>query len=139
MATKLYVGNFPWSTTEDDLRNVFEQYVEIRSIKLVMDRETGRSRGFAFIEFADADACQEAMDVENGRDLNGRELKVREAVDKPRGESRDNREQRTPRPRPQIASQEQQRSSIQPTNPPNNAGKRHREHRQRRDDRDYGD
>jgi len=84
MANKLYVGNFPWSVTENDLRELFAQYGEVKSVKIIMDKETGRSRGFAFIEFADAEACQEAMDVENGRDFNGRELRVREAVDKPR-------------------------------------------------------
>lgn len=132
MATKLYVGNFPWSTTEDDLRNVFEQYGEVKSVKLVTDRETGRSRGFAFIEFADADACQEAMDVENGRDLNGRELKVREAVDKPR----DSRDRPAYPPRPQ---QEPRISNPQPDRSNGNV-KRHRERNSRRDtDRNYND
>jgi len=101
MANKLYIGNFPWSTTEGELQTLFSQYGELKSVKLIMDRETGRSRGFAFIEFVDAEAAQEAMDNENERDMGGRALKVREAVDKarePRSDTRPQRDSRPPQP-----------------------------------------
>jgi len=94
MANKLYVGNFPWATTEAELTAVFAQYGELKSLKIISDRETGRSRGFAFIEFADPEAVQEAMDVENERDFGGRKLMVREAIDKARGSRDDTRPSR---------------------------------------------
>lgn len=78
MSTSLYVGNLPFSTTEDELSTVFGDYGEVISVKIVLDRETGRSRGFAFVEMdeAGAEQAQEALD---GADLNGRYLKVNPA------------------------------------------------------------
>ncbi|RMF24027.1 MAG: RNA-binding protein [Deltaproteobacteria bacterium] len=82
-AKKLYVGNIPYSTTEDDLRNLFGQHGAVESVNVVMDRETGRSRGFAFVEMdaASADAAMQALD---GTDLSGRTLRVSEAHDRRR-------------------------------------------------------
>ncbi len=77
----IYVGNLPWSTTEDDLRRTFGQYGEVQSAKVIMDRETGRSRGFGFVEMED-DAADQAISALNGADMGGRGLKVNEA--KPR-------------------------------------------------------
>ena len=79
----IYVGNLPWSTTEDDLRRAFGQYGEVQSAKVIMDRETGRSRGFGFVEMED-EAADQAIQALNGQDMGGRSLKVNEA--KPREE-----------------------------------------------------
>lgn len=80
MAKNLYVGNMSFSTTEDRLREAFAQYGTVTKVQLIMDRETGRPRGFAFVEMSDgADAAIQAL---NGAQLDGRALTVNEA--KPR-------------------------------------------------------
>ncbi len=80
MSKKLYVGNLSFQTTEDALRQTFGQYGTVNTASMVMDRDTGRSRGFAFVEMADgADAAIQAL---NGSQLDGRTLTVNEA--KPR-------------------------------------------------------
>ncbi len=78
---KIYVGNLPWSTTEADLRDLFGRYGNVHSAAVIMDRETGRSRGFAFIEMDDADA-ENAIAQLNGRELGQRALRVNEAQDR---------------------------------------------------------
>lgn len=78
MAKSIYVGNLPWSTTEDDLRDAFGAYGEVLSAKIIEDRETGRSRGFAFVEMNDTEA-EEAIRNMDGADMGGRNLKVNEA------------------------------------------------------------
>jgi cold-inducible RNA-binding protein len=80
MAMNLYVGNMSFSTTEDALRQLFSQFGTVTKASLVMDRETGRPRGFAFVEMSEGG--QAAIDALNGRDLDGRALTVNEA--KPR-------------------------------------------------------
>ncbi len=80
MAKKLYVGNLSFDTTEDELRQVFGQYGTVNSAQIVMDRDTGRSRGFAFVELADG--ADEAIAAMNGAQLGNRTLTVNEA--KPR-------------------------------------------------------
>lgn len=75
---KIYVGNLQFSTTEDDLRTMFAPYGAVESATLVTDRDTGRSRGFAFVEMADADAAS-AINALNGSDSGGRALVVNEA------------------------------------------------------------
>ena len=82
--TKLYVGNLPFSATEDSVRALFAAHGNVDSVALVNDRETGRPRGFGFVEMSSADA-QKAMQSLNGQDFGGRPLKVNEAQDKPRG------------------------------------------------------
>lgn len=75
MAKNIYVGNLPWSCTEDEVRDAFGQYGEVLSVKLINDRETGRPRGFGFVEMEDAGA-DEAIDALNGSDFGGRNIKV---------------------------------------------------------------
>lgn len=75
----IYVGNLSYKTTDDDLRNAFGAHGEVRSASIIMDRETGRSKGFGFVEMtSDADA-QNAINALNGADLQGRQLKINEA------------------------------------------------------------
>ena len=83
MSKKLYVGNLPFSTTEDELRRLFEPHGGVASVKVVTDRETGRPRGFAFVEMNDPDGASAAMRVLDGRELGGRALRVNEANDRP--------------------------------------------------------
>lgn len=87
---KLYVGNLPFNTDETDLRELFEAYGEVTSVQMISDRETGKFRGFAFVEM-DSGAADEAVSALNGKDFNGRELKVNEA--RPRENRPDNRYQ----------------------------------------------
>jgi RNA recognition motif-containing protein len=83
MSKKLYVGNLSWSSTESEVRTAFEAFGEVTSVKLVEDRETGRPRGFGFVEMDEAGA-REAIAALDGKDFGGRNLKVNEA--KPREE-----------------------------------------------------
>jgi RNA recognition motif-containing protein len=85
--TNIYVGNLSFKATEDDLRQAFAQYGEVTSVNIVKDRETGRSRGFAFIEMPDANQAKEAIDNLNLADIAGRRVTVNEArprTDRPR-------------------------------------------------------
>jgi cold-inducible RNA-binding protein len=81
---KLYVGNFPYSVDESQLRALFSTYGDITDLALIMDRETGRPKGFAFITFASQQAAENALEL-NGRDLNGRPLKVNMAMEREGG------------------------------------------------------
>jgi cold-inducible RNA-binding protein len=80
VAKNLYVGNMAFSTTEEQLRQVFAQYGTVTKVQLIMDRETGRPRGFAFVEMSDG--ADQAIEALNGTQLDGRALTVNEA--KPR-------------------------------------------------------
>lgn len=75
----IYVGNLSWNSTEDDVRSAFEAFGEVSSAKVIMDRETGRSRGFGFVEMPDDDAAKQAIEGMNDKDLQGRTLRVNEA------------------------------------------------------------
>ncbi len=75
----IYVGNLSFRATEDDLRDVFSQFGEVDSVKIITDRETGRSRGFAFVEMRDNEAGSTAIASLNGNDHMGRDLTVNEA------------------------------------------------------------
>lgn len=75
---KLYVGNLSYSTNDSTLRSLFEPYGSIESARVISDRDTGNSKGFGFVEMSDADA-QKAMGALNGREVEGRALKVNEA------------------------------------------------------------
>ena len=85
MGKKIYVGNLPFSSTESDLRNVFERHGAIASVNVIMDRETGRPRGFAFIEMEEANAASDAIRALDGTEMDGRNIRVNEAQDKQRG------------------------------------------------------
>ena len=84
---KVYVGNLPWSVTDTDLQNLFEPFGSVDSAQVVTDRESGRSRGFGFVEMA-AQYAAEAIAKLNGREIDSRALRVNEAESKPRASSR---------------------------------------------------
>jgi RNA recognition motif-containing protein len=86
--TTIYVGNLPFSATDTDVRSLFEQHGTVESVKMVNDRETGRPRGFGFVDMPSADA-QKAIAALNGFDMGGRPLRINEARE---------REARPPRP-----------------------------------------
>lgn len=75
----IYVGNVPFSSTEENLRQLFETYGQVTSVKLIMDRETGRPRGFGFVEMANDEEGKAAIAATDGKEHNGRMLKVNEA------------------------------------------------------------
>jgi RNA recognition motif-containing protein len=80
VGTKLYVGNLNYNTTEESLREAFgANGREVASVSIIMDRETGRSRGFAFVEMATAEGAQQAMQELDGHELDGRMLRINEA------------------------------------------------------------
>jgi RNA recognition motif-containing protein len=85
MGKRLYVGNLSYSTTEADLRDAFAASGEVAEVKLVLDRDTGRPRGFAFVEMATDAAAQTAMEALNGKDLQGRTIAVSEARERSGG------------------------------------------------------
>jgi RNA recognition motif-containing protein len=85
LAKKLYVGNIPFSTTDGDLRALFEPHGAVASVKVITDRETGRSRGFAFVEMEDATAAANAIRALDGSQMGGRALRVNEAQDRREG------------------------------------------------------
>ena len=84
---RIYVGNLSYQTTQDDLKALFEQHGEVGDLHVPTDRETGRARGFAFVEMANDQQAQAAIDALNGTELGGRELavnKARERTESPR-------------------------------------------------------
>lgn len=86
MTTKIYVGNLPYSVTDSSLKNNFSEFGSVYSAKIMMDRDTGRSKGFAFVEMASADDSQAAIKALNGMSVDGRAIVVN--IAKPREESR---------------------------------------------------
>ena len=78
MSTIIYVGNLSWSTSDSDLNALFSQYGQVTSAKVIEDRETGRSRGFGFVEM-DSEGARKSIQALNGADYQGRNLKVNEA------------------------------------------------------------
>ena len=82
--TKLYVGNLPVTATEDSVRALFTPHGTVERISLITDRDTGRPRGFGFVEMSNADASR-AMQALNGQDFDGRSLKINEAQDRTGG------------------------------------------------------
>ena len=82
--SKIYVGNLPFTATEDAVRALFAQHGTVESVALMTDREIGRPRGFGFVEMSRADAAKAIQNL-NGVDMGGRPLRVNEAQDKPRG------------------------------------------------------
>src|SRR5205085_2540948 len=104
MATRLYVGNLSFRTTSEDLRELFAQVGTVESANIIEDRETGRSRGFGFVEMATKEEANAAIEQFNGKEFGGRNLTVNEAkprVDRGGGGGRDydrgSRDEREPR------------------------------------------
>ena len=83
MAKKLYVGNLAFNTQEDNLRSLFSNYGTVESVKIINDRETGNSKGFGFVEMGSEAEAQAAIAGTNGADVDGRALRVNEALDRP--------------------------------------------------------
>jgi cold-inducible RNA-binding protein len=82
---KIFVGNFSFSTTEDDLRSLFSPFGNIDTISVITDRTTGRSRGFGFVEMGDRGQAEKAIEALNGKDFGGRSLNINEALPKTDG------------------------------------------------------
>ena len=82
---KLYVGNLNYATTENDLRDIFSEFGNVESAAVITDRETGRSKGFGFVQFSSNDEGKAAIDAMDGKEIDGRTLKVNEA--RPKSES----------------------------------------------------
>jgi cold-inducible RNA-binding protein len=91
MSTKLYVGNLSFNTTSNDLETLFSGAGSVQSASVIEDRETGRSRGFAFVEMTTAEEAQGAIASFDGKDLDGRSLKVNEAKARENGGGGGNR------------------------------------------------
>lgn len=79
MGTKLYIGNLAFSETEDSINKLFSQHGSVTSCQLIIDRETGRSKGFGFVEMSTTEEAQQAISSLDGREVNGRQMKVNEA------------------------------------------------------------
>ncbi len=84
MNKKLYIGNLDWGITNDKLEELFAQFGSVVSANVITDRQTGRSRGFGFVEMSSDEEAQKAIDELNGKDFEGRELVVNEARPKKR-------------------------------------------------------
>ena len=85
MSNQIFVGNVPWDATEKDINDLFVAYGEVVTARILMDRETGQPRGFAFVTMASPDAARSAIEALNGRELRGRKLTVSEAKPKEGG------------------------------------------------------
>jgi RNA recognition motif-containing protein len=85
---RLYIGNLSFSTTDDELRSLFETHGELESVSVIEDRETGRSRGFGFVEYVQAEAADKAIQALDGQDFGGRSLRVSEARERAGGGGR---------------------------------------------------
>jgi len=88
MSKKLFVGGLSWNTTDHELGTAFERHGEITEAKVINDRETGRSRGFGFVTFVDADSADSAISALDGTILDGRTIRVNEAQERSRGGNR---------------------------------------------------
>ncbi len=85
MSKRIYVGNLSFSSTEDRVRAVFAEFGEVTAVRMINDRETGRFRGFAFVEMSSDAAADAAIAGLDGRNVDGRQLRVNEAQEKPQG------------------------------------------------------
>ena len=90
MANKLYVGNLNYSTDETELQSVFSQYGEVSSVSIIIDKVSGRARGFGFVEMATPEAAKAAIEATNGMELRGRQLRVNEAMEQGKRPRREN-------------------------------------------------
>jgi cold-inducible RNA-binding protein len=85
LGKKLYIGNLPYTITEAELRELFERHGTVASVSVITDRETGRARGFAFVEFEDPNGAQAALQALDGTQVGGRTLRVNEANERTGG------------------------------------------------------
>ena len=88
MTNKLFVGNLSYSLLQDDLTQIFNQIGEVESVKIITDKETNRSKGFGFVEMQSKDDAQKAISELDGKEVDGRALRVNEATEKPRDNKR---------------------------------------------------
>jgi RNA recognition motif-containing protein len=79
MGRKIYVGNLPYGVGDSDLERIFEEFGTVQSVQVIMDRDTGRSKGFGFVEMGSDDEAQKAIDALSGKNVDGRNLTVNEA------------------------------------------------------------
>lgn len=93
----IYVGNLSYSASDDELRELFEQHGSVTSARVIIDKFTGRSRGFGFVEMPDQTEAEKAIENTNGSDFMGRPLRVNESRPKPRTRDRDDRDDRRER------------------------------------------
>ena len=84
----IYCGSLHYDLTEDDLKQLFEQYGEVSSVRIITDKFTGRSKGFGFVEMGDAEAGNRAVEELNGTEVKGRTIRVNESIDRPREDRR---------------------------------------------------
>ena len=91
MTQNLFVGNLSYNTTEDTLRTLFAEFGQLESVRLVSDRDTGRSKGFAFVEMSTEQAAEEAISRLNNMQIDGREIKVEKANPRPERDRRPRR------------------------------------------------
>ena len=92
--SKIYVGNLSYNSTEEGLRNKFEEFGAVESVNIIKDRTTGRSKGFGFVEMGDMASCEAAVESLNGKEFDGRSLtvsKARPRTDRPAGDRGGNR------------------------------------------------
>jgi cold-inducible RNA-binding protein len=85
MGNRLFIGGLSWDTDDNGLRNAFESFGELDDVKVITDRDTGRSRGFGFVTFASPDDARKAMEQMDGKELDGRTIKVNEAQERQGG------------------------------------------------------
>lgn len=85
MSKKLFVGGLSWDTTDESLRSAFETFGEVSEAKVISDRDTGRSRGFGFVTFDEQADGEKAMSNMDGKEIDGRQVRVNEAQDKKSG------------------------------------------------------
>jgi RNA recognition motif-containing protein len=88
MGKKIYVGNLSYNTNEAGLTDLFQAHGKVVSAKIIIDRDSGRSKGFAFVEMGTDDEARSAIAALNGYDLDGRQIKVNESIEKPRTNDR---------------------------------------------------
>jgi cold-inducible RNA-binding protein len=88
MNRKLYVGNLPYAYTSDELREMFEPHGPVQSATVIIDRKSGRSRGFGFVEYESEESAKTAIETLNGTSLGGRDIVVSEARERPQGDGR---------------------------------------------------
>ena len=112
----LFVGNMSFQTTEDDLNALFKPFGQVTRVHLVIDRETGRARGFAFVEMPNDEEAAKAMAALDGKELGGRNLKVNEARPKAAG-PRPSRSAGGPRGRSGFSNEDYRESARQPREP----------------------